>query len=60
LPLAAFAVLAARLLESQLAIFWVAGTMTLPWLLAGLAMATSEPAPAAPVTKSRALVRTSL
>jgi polysaccharide biosynthesis protein PslJ len=59
LPLAAFAVLAARLLESQLAIFWVAGTMTLPWLLAGLAMATPEPA-AAPVTMAptRALMRT--
>lgn len=59
LPLAAFAVLAARLLESQLAIFWVAGTMTLPWLLTGLAMATSEPA-AAPATKAsaRALVGT--
>jgi polysaccharide biosynthesis protein PslJ len=57
LPLAAFAVLAARLLESQLAIFWVAGTMTLPWLLAGLAMATPEPAPAL-VTKPGARVRT--
>jgi polysaccharide biosynthesis protein PslJ len=45
LPLAAFAVLAARLVESQLAIFWVAGTMTLPWLLAGLAMATPDPLP---------------
>jgi polysaccharide biosynthesis protein PslJ len=58
LPLAAFAVLAARLVESQVAIFWVAGTMTLPWLLAGLAMATPEPDAAAPVTKARALVRT--
>ena len=45
LPLAAFAVLAARLVESQLAIFWVAGTMTLPWLLAGLAMATNTDDP---------------
>jgi hypothetical protein len=39
---AAIAVLAFRLVEGQFAIFWLAGTMTLPWLLVGLAAGVSR------------------
>jgi O-antigen ligase len=45
LATAALAVLAVRLVEGQVAIFWLAGTMTLPWLLVGLAAAQPIDAP---------------
>lgn len=39
---AALAVLLFRLVEGQFAIFWVAGTMTLPWLLVGIAAGSAR------------------
>jgi len=39
---AAIALLAFRLAEGQLAIFWLAGTMTFPWIVVGVAAATSQ------------------